>query len=45
MTTLDWIGKSAVANNHREVPYQPLGSDGELSVEGREQRIADGFNG
>ncbi len=32
MPTLDWIGKSAVVNHHREVPYHLLKCDKALSV-------------
>ncbi len=32
MPTLDWIGKNAVRNHHREVPYHLLKCDKELSV-------------
>src|ERR1035437_4619045 len=32
MPTLDWIGKKAVLNHHREVPYQLLRCDDELSA-------------
>lgn len=32
MPTLDWIGKNAVLNHHREVPYHLLKCDRELSV-------------
>jgi len=32
MPTLDWIGKKAVVNHHREVPYHLLKCDGKLSV-------------
>jgi hypothetical protein len=32
MPTLDWIGKKAVLNHHREVPYRLLRCDDELSV-------------
>lgn len=32
MPTLDWIGKSAVVNHHREVPYHLLKCDKSLSV-------------
>lgn len=32
MPTLDWIGKSAVINHHREVAYRLLHCDPELSV-------------
>ena len=32
MPTLDWIGKKAVENHHREVPYRLLKCDPELSV-------------
>jgi len=32
MPTLDWIGKKAVLNHHREVPYHLLHCDRELSV-------------
>jgi site-specific DNA-methyltransferase (adenine-specific)/adenine-specific DNA-methyltransferase len=32
MPTLDWIGKPAVVNHHREVPYHLLKCDRELSV-------------
>lgn len=31
MPTLDWIGKKAVVNHHREVPYRLVHCDGELS--------------
>jgi len=31
MPTLDWIGKSAVVNHHREVPYHLLKCDREFS--------------
>lgn len=32
MPTLDWIGKSAVVNHHREVPYHLLRCDEKLTV-------------
>jgi adenine-specific DNA-methyltransferase len=32
MPTLDWIGKKAVVNHHREVPYRLIHCDGELST-------------
>jgi adenine-specific DNA-methyltransferase len=32
MPTLDWIGKKAVLNHHREVPYHLLECDSQLSV-------------
>jgi len=32
MPTLDWIGKNAVVNHHREVPYHLLKCDAKLSV-------------
>ena len=32
MPTLDWIGKQAVINHHREVPYRLLHCDGALSA-------------
>jgi DNA modification methylase len=32
MPTLDWIGKQAVVNHHREVPYRLVHCDSELSV-------------
>lgn len=32
MPTLDWIGKKAVVNHHREVPFHLLQCNGELSV-------------
>ena len=32
MPTLDWIGKQAVVNHHREVPYRLVHCDGELST-------------
>ncbi|MGD0462793.1 MAG: site-specific DNA-methyltransferase [Tepidisphaeraceae bacterium] len=32
MPTLDWIGKKAVVNHHRQVPYHLLRCDRELSV-------------
>jgi adenine-specific DNA-methyltransferase len=32
MPTLDWIGKKAVLNHHRQVPYHLLKTEGSLSV-------------
>ena len=32
MPTLDWIGKSAVVNHHRQVPYRLLQTDEKLSA-------------
>lgn len=32
MPTLDWIGKKAVVNHHREVPYRLLRCDNGLSA-------------
>jgi len=32
MPTLDWIGKQAVVNHHREVPYRLVHCDGDLSA-------------
>src|SRR3954469_16228132 len=32
MPTLDWIGKKAVVNHHREVPYRLIHCDSELSA-------------
>ena len=32
MPTLDWIGKKAVVNHHREVPYRLIHCDGDLSA-------------
>ena len=32
MPVLDWIGKKAVVNHHREVPYRLLHCDGALSA-------------
>lgn len=32
MPTLDWIGKKAVVNHHREVPYRLIHCDGALSA-------------
>jgi site-specific DNA-methyltransferase (adenine-specific)/adenine-specific DNA-methyltransferase len=32
MPTLDWIGKKAVVNHHRDVPFHLLQCNGELSV-------------
>jgi site-specific DNA-methyltransferase (adenine-specific)/adenine-specific DNA-methyltransferase len=32
MATLDWIGKKAVLNHHREVPYRLIRSEDKLSV-------------
>jgi len=32
MPTLDWIGKKAVINHHREVPYHLLRCDAKLSI-------------
>ncbi len=36
MPTLDWIGKKAVVNHHREVPYRLVHCDGELSAGDRD---------
>jgi len=35
MPTLDWIGKKAVVNHHREVPYNLLRCDNSLSSGGQ----------
>src|ERR1039457_1008847 len=32
MPTIDWIGKKAVVNHHREVPFHLLKGNDELSV-------------
>jgi adenine-specific DNA-methyltransferase len=32
MPTLDWIGKKAVLNHHKQVPYRLLQCDGKLSA-------------
>ena len=32
MPTLDWIGKKAVINHHRQVPYHLLRCDASLSA-------------
>ena len=32
MPTLDWIGKKAVINHHRDVPYRLLRCDNGLSA-------------
>ncbi len=32
MPTLDWIGKKAVVNHHREVPYRLVHCNGEKSA-------------
>ena len=32
MPTLDWIGKKAVVNHHREVPYRLIHCDKDKSV-------------
>ena len=32
MPTLDWIGKKAVVNHHKEVPFHLLKCDPDLSV-------------
>jgi hypothetical protein len=32
MPTLDWIGKKAVVNHHREVPFHLLKCNDEMSV-------------
>lgn len=32
MLTLDWIGKRAVVNNYRQVPYRLLPCDKALSI-------------
>ncbi|MSS70218.1 MAG: hypothetical protein EXS64_01885 [Candidatus Latescibacteria bacterium] len=32
MPTLEWIGKAAVLNHHREVPFRLLKNDARLSV-------------
>jgi len=36
MPVLDWIGKKAVVNHHREVPYRLVHCDGELSAGDRD---------
>lgn len=36
MPVLDWIGKEAVVNHHREVPYRLMHCDGELSAGDRD---------
>ncbi|GMV11655.1 MAG: hypothetical protein ABS52_16095 [Gemmatimonadetes bacterium SCN 70-22] len=32
MPTLDWIGKRAVLNHHREIPFHLLKQDAEISA-------------
>ena len=32
MPTLDWLGKKAVVEHHKEVPFRLLNCDGKLSV-------------
>src|SRR5262245_43615518 len=46
MPSLDWIGKSAVVNHHREVPYHLLRSDPKSSVgdPGSENLLVHGDN-
>lgn len=41
MATLNWIGKEAVVNHHREVPYRLLKADPSLSV-GEDGGLASG---
>ncbi|NLX23085.1 MAG: hypothetical protein GXY55_15650 [Phycisphaerae bacterium] len=41
MPTLDWIGKKAVLNHHRQVPYRLLRCDRELSEFGRATVLAE----
>jgi hypothetical protein len=36
MPTLDWIGKQAVANHHKEVPYRLIHCDGDRSAGDRD---------
>jgi adenine-specific DNA-methyltransferase len=36
MPTLEWIGKKAVLNHHRQVPYLLLHNEDNLSVEDAE---------
>jgi adenine-specific DNA-methyltransferase len=36
MPTLNWIGKQAVINHHRQVPYRLLHCDDELSAGDRD---------
>ena len=38
MPTLDWIGKKAVVNHHREVTYRLLKCDRELPAPSRRKR-------
>ena len=40
MPTLNWIGKKAVENHHREVPFHLLKDTPELSVGDSERQIA-----
>jgi hypothetical protein len=43
MPTLGWIGKKAVLNHHRQVPYHLLRCDEKLSVgESRRRQPPDG---
>ncbi|MCY2928599.1 MAG: site-specific DNA-methyltransferase [Planctomycetota bacterium] len=46
MPTLEWTGKKAVLNHHREVPYHLLRCDGKLSVgdEGSGNLLVQGDN-
>jgi adenine-specific DNA-methyltransferase len=46
MPTLDWIGKKAVLNHHREIPYRLLQCNPELSVgdSGTGNLIVEGDN-
>ena len=36
LPTLDWIGKQAVANHHKDVPYRLIHCDGDRSADYRE---------
>lgn len=41
MPKLDWIGKKAVVNHHREVPFHLLRENSELSVGRFNLQVAD----
>ena len=45
MLTLDWLGKQAVVNHRRQVPFYLLGRVLELSVAGVRERQPAGGGG
>ena len=44
MPTLNWIGKDAVVNHHKEVPFHLLKCDEKLSVASKTSEVSHGSN-